>query len=203
MTRYNEVLDSLRTAYDGGAADRERSEKPEWKRQERETFLERLRAEDCQRLLEVGAGTGQDSAFFLHEGLDVLATDLSPVMVAHCRAKGVDARVADFLNLEVPPASFDAVYAFNCLLHVPNTDLSAALEAIQTVMKPGGLFFLGVYRGRGHEGPLERDDHVPWRFFSWCTDEQIQRFTSRYFETVDFHVVESANFQSLTLRRPR
>lgn len=202
MTRYNDVLDSLRMAYDGGAADRDRSEKPEWKRQERAAFLERLRAEGCRRLLEVGAGTGQDSAFFLQEGLDVLATDLSPVMVAHCRAKGLDARVADFLNLDVPPASFDAVYAFNCLLHVPNADLSATLEAIRTVLRPGGLFFLGVYRGRGNEGPLERDDHVPFRFFSWRTDEQIQRFTSRFFEIVDFHVVSSANFHSLTLRRP-
>jgi len=59
-------------------------------------------------LLEVGAGTGQDSLYFQEQGLRVLCTDLSPAMVELCQAKGLDARIADFLSLDVPPASFDA-----------------------------------------------------------------------------------------------
>jgi SAM-dependent methyltransferase len=35
-------------------------------------------------LLEIGAGTGQDGAYFQAEGLAVVAADLSPVMVEHC-----------------------------------------------------------------------------------------------------------------------
>ena len=34
-------------------------------------------------------------------------------MVELCKAKGLHARVADFLSLGVSPASFDAVYALN------------------------------------------------------------------------------------------
>jgi len=201
--RYQNVLSELRASYDGSADKRDKVEKAPWKVAERAAFLDRLRAAGCTRLLELGAGTGQDSVFFQEQGLRVVATDLSPAMVAHCRAKGLDAHVMDFLHLDVEPASFDAAYALNCLLHVPNADLPAVLEQIRTVLRPGGLFFLGVYGGNGSESIAEWDDHDPPRFFSWRSDEQIQQFASRCFDIVDFHVVGDGEdrFQSLTLSR--
>jgi SAM-dependent methyltransferase len=201
VVRYGDVVGSLRAAYDGGAARRDRMDKMPWKLAERAAFVQRLRDQRCTCLLELGAGTGQDSVYFQDHGLEVVATDLSPTMVAYCRDKGVDARVMDFLHLDFPPASFDAV---NCLLHVPNADLPAVLQAIHGLLRPGGLFFLGVYGGQGDEGTAEDDLLDPPRFFSWRTDEQIQRFARQSFDIVDFHVVEhdEIHFQSLTLARP-
>ncbi|MBA2891746.1 class I SAM-dependent methyltransferase [Nonomuraea soli] len=194
----------MRRAYDGGAGRRDGSGKQPWKLAERAAFLERVREDGGRRLLEVGAGTGQDSAYFLANGLDVVAVDLSPEMVERCREKGVDAHVMDFLHLDFAPGSFDAVYAMNCLLHVPDEDLPAVLDAIRTLLRPGGLLYVGVYGGgtlRG-EGPYDGDDHDPPRFFSFRTDEELQAFTSGSFRTVDFHVVgvDALRFQSLTLR---
>ncbi len=126
-------------------------------------------------------------------------------MVERCRAKGLDARVLDFSDIGFAADSFDAVHAMNCLLHVPNSELPRILAGLARVLRPGGLFFLGVYGGSGEEGPATGDDHVPPRFFSWRSDEQIQRFARRSFEIVDFHVVQleqEHRFQSLTLRRP-
>ncbi len=204
--RYPDVVDGLRRAYDRGAVDRDGMAKTGWKLAERALFLGRLRDRRCTRLLEIGAGTGQDSRFFQDNGLEVVATDLSPTMVSYCRQKGIDARVMDFLHLDFPPESFDAVYALNCLLHVPNADLPSVLDVIHAVLLPGGLFFLGVYGGeQAGEGTLADDRHDPPRFFSWRTDEQIQRYAARCFDLVDFHVVEEdgIHFQSLTLlRRP-
>jgi SAM-dependent methyltransferase len=203
--RYQDVMQSLRAAYDGAAEQRDRMQKAPWKVTERAGFLRRLRDESCCRLLELGAGTGQDSAFFAGHGLQVVATDLSPEMVARCREKGVDARVMDFLHLDFPAGSFDAVYALNCLLHVPNADLPAVLDAIAAVLRPGGLFFLGVYgRDPAEEGPVDDVMYHPPRFFSWRTDDQIRQFARQRFDIVDFHVVglEAEHFQSLTLRRP-
>ena len=203
--RYQDVIESLREAYDGGAADRDAWTKQEWKVQERTAFLGRLRDEGCTRLVEIGAGPGQDAAAFREAGLDVVATDLSPEMVARCRAKGLDARVCGFLDLGAafPAESFDAVYALNCLLHVPNADLPAVLETVRGLLRPGGLFFMGVYAGDGGEGVVEDDDHTPHRFFSWRTDEQIQQFARASFSIEDFHVLDlgAYTFQSLTLRR--
>ncbi|MFI6484585.1 methyltransferase domain-containing protein [Nonomuraea sp. NPDC050663] len=202
--RYADVIGPLRTAYDGGAGRRDGSGKQAWKLAERAAFLERVREGGGRRLLEVGAGTGQDSAFFQANGLDVVAVDLSPEMVARCREKGVDAHVMDFLHLDFAPGSFDAVYAMNCLLHVPDEDLPAVLDAIHALLRPGGLLYVGVYGGgtlRG-EGPYDGDDHDPPRFFSFRTDEELQAFTSGSFQTVDFHAVgvDALRFQSLTLR---
>jgi SAM-dependent methyltransferase len=202
--RYDDVLAGLRSAYDRGAANRDRERKAGWKLDERDAFLGRLREHGCARLLELGAGTGQDSAFFRSNGLEVVATDLSPEMVARCRSKGVDARVMDFLSLDFPDSSFDAAYAMNCLLHVPNADLPAVLRRVRAVLRPGGLFFLGVYGAdEAGEGPIEGDSHEPPRFFSWRTDEQIQRYAGACFDVVDFHVIGLGEyrFQSLTLRR--
>ncbi|MEO3874213.1 class I SAM-dependent methyltransferase [Nonomuraea sp. B12E4] len=174
--RYDDVIGSLRAAYEGGG-----------------------------RLLEIGAGTGKDSAYFRDNSLDVVAVDLSPAMVALCKEKGIEAHVMDFLGLDFPPGSFDAVYALNCLLHVPNNDLPAVLDTIRTLMRSGGLFFLGVYGGGDltGEGAFEADDHRPPRFFSFRSDEQLQEYALEFFEIVDFHVVGSDDnrFRSLTLRR--
>jgi SAM-dependent methyltransferase len=201
--RYVDLVDSLRAAYDGGAARRDRMEKTPWKLDERARFMARLRERHCTRLLEIGAGTGQDSLFFQDHGLDVVATDLSPAMVSRCREKGLDARVMDFLHLDFSSESFDAVYALNCLLHVPNADLPVVLQAIRAMLRPGGLFFLGVYGGQGDEGIAEDDVHDPPRFFSLRTDEQIQQLARQSFDIVDFHTIEhdEIHFQSLTLSR--
>lgn len=203
--RYGEVLGRLREAYDAQAAWRDGQAKEPWKVAERRAFGQRLAP--GARLLEIGAGTGQDSAYFRDEGLAVVAVDLSPAMVGYCRARGIEAHVGDFLHLGVPAGSFDAVFAMNCLLHVPNGDLPAVLAAIRSVLRPGGLLFIGVYgRNPSAEGPLHNDWHAPPRFFSFRTDEQLLAFaTAAQFDLVDFHTTDVHNgesFQSLTLRRP-
>jgi SAM-dependent methyltransferase len=201
--RYSEVVDRLRESYDARAAHRDRVGRTPWKLAEREAFLGRLRERGCRRLLEVGAGPGHDSRYFAEQGLVVAATDLSPAMVALCRGKGIDAHVMDFLHLDFPAGSFDAVYALNCLLHVPDADLPEVLRAIHRLLRPGGLFFLGVYGGEDREGSWDEDAHDPPRFFAFRTDERIQAYATEVFDLLDFHTIEADgdHFQSLTLLR--
>lgn len=200
---YGAILETLRSAYDRGAAGRDAVLKPEWKLIERRAFLERLQAEGKTRLLEIGAGTGQDSLFFQENGLRVVATDLSAEMVARCRAKGLEAHVMDFLSLDFAPASFDACWAFACLLHVPNADFPGVLASLREKLAPRALVYIGVYGGEPSEGVLADDSHDPPRFFSLRSDEELQRMVRPYFELLDFHVVptEHIPFQALTLRR--
>lgn len=204
--RYQDLLERLRIAYDRGAETRDGETKAPWKQAERAAFFDRLRSEGMHRLLEIGAGTGQDSEFFRNGDLDVIATDLSPAMVDRCRAKGLDARVMDFMNLDFPEESFDAVYAMNCLLHVPNTDLPAVLDTIRALLRPGGLVFVGVYGGESREGVVETDRHEPKRFFAVRTDDELKDYVASRFEVLDSHSVELGpapawHFQSVTGRR--
>lgn len=207
MKEYNRVLASLRQAYGpAAAAERDSREKDAFKVDERSRFLDLLRDRGATSLLEVGAGTGQDSLYFQQHGLRVLCTDLSPDMVALCRAKGLDARVADFLGLGVPPASFDAVYALNCLLHVPTPALPRVLEAIGEVLVPGGLFYAGTWGGADEEGPVRDDHHPVPRFFAFRSDQVMTQTLAERFRILSFTAFDADgrdHFQSFILEKPR
>ena len=204
---YHQIITELRESYDRMAGERDKSELAPWKIEERQHFLGWLQQEGKQTLLEIGAGTGRDSLFFQEHGLDVTCTDLSPANVELCRAKGLTAYVMDFLNLAFPDGSFDAVYALNCLLHVPKGDLPAVLQQIRQVLKPGGLFYMGLYGGQDWEGPAPDDHYEPKRFFSYHSDEGIQKLAAQFFELLYFRPVpverghSDFHFQSMILRR--
>ena len=203
---YDAVTASLRVAYDGKADERERNAPQAWKEAERQEFLALLQAEQRRTLLEIGSGPGKDGLFFQGQGLDVTCTDLSPAMVALCQQKGLRAYVRDFLNLGFEPASFDAVYALNCLLHVPKADLPAVLASIRRLLVPDGLFFLGLWGGQDSEQVWEHDTYEPKRFFSFHTDAGIQDAVRPYFEVLSFKALGESNgpdthFQRLILRR--
>jgi SAM-dependent methyltransferase len=196
------IATDLRAAYDGSAEARSSMEKAPWQIRVRDAFLARLLSEGGETLFEVGSGAGHDSQHFVENGLSVVATDLSPQMVTMCRRRGLDARVMDVLHLDLPAQAFDAAYAMNSLLHVPNSDLPGALAAIRRALKPGAMFFLGVYGGpEPFEGVLSTDWHVPPRFFSFRTDSQLLTAVGPFFHVEDFHIVEEdRRFQALTLR---
>ncbi len=202
---YQTVIEQLRTAYDRKVDERAQKSLATWKIEERAHFLQQLQAEGKQTLLEIGAGSGQDSLFFQENGLTVTCTDLSPEMVKHCRAQGLNAYVMDFANLAFPE-KFDAVYARNCLLHVPKADFPGILVRIRGLLHPGGLFFLGQYGGIDQEGVWEGDHYAPKRFFARYLDDQIKALVTPAFDLLYFKAVpvdddSTGHFQSMILRK--
>ena len=203
---YDRIINHLRTAYNQSAEQRNQATKSAWKLDSRQKFLEQLQQEGNTKLLEIGAGPGIDAKFFQDNGLVVTCTDLSPEMVRFCRAKGLDAHVMDFLALDFPDGHFDAVYAFNCLLHVPKADMLRVLRAVRRPLKPGGLCFITVYGGIEFEGVWEDDYHDPKRFFAFYTDDQIQAVVAPIFQLEQFRVIDNdsgsgIHSQILILRR--
>ena len=208
MLVYQIIKQELRKTYDLSATDRDGRDISLWKQEERQSFLELIKKEQKTTLLEIGAGPGKDSKFFQDHDLQVISTDLSPQMVQLCRAKGLEAYVMDFLNLNFPDTHFDAVYALNCLLHVPKVELPAVLTAIHRILKSSGLFFMGVYGGYASEGIWQDDPLTPQRYFSLYPDDQIQAIVSNTFTVHNFKIIklpESArpdmHFQRLILRK--
>jgi len=200
---YNKA--TLQQAYNNFADQRERSDLADWKVQERENFLALLTQEGKNAFLEIGAGTGHDSLYFQQQGLDVTAVDFSEEMIRLCKEKGLNAQLMDFTELDFPDEAFDAVQAMNCLLHVPKAQLDAVLLEIRRVLKPSGLFFLGIYGGQDSEGIWENDSYEPKRFFAMYEDEAIKKIVQRRFKLEDFHTVNmdpgTPHFQSLLLRK--
>jgi SAM-dependent methyltransferase len=204
---YEKVIKELKIAYDNVGEGRDQREIPPWKVSEQKRFLSLLQDEEKKSLLEVGAGTGVHGLFYQNHGLEVICTDLSPEMVRVCRKKGLIAYKMDFLNLNFPDGSFDAVLAFNSLLHVPKANFSSVLGALKKLLKPNGLFYLGQYGGIDKEGPAPEDKYIPKRFYSLFLDEDIQLAVQDYFQIENFTPIhpdgeKEIYFQALILRNP-
>ena len=103
-----------------------------------------------KRLLEIGHGIGTDLLTFAEAGAEVHGVDLTEEH--HRLAKRnfevhglpVDLRLGDAAKLDFRDAYFDVVYSFGVLHHTPDT-VRCIGEAYR-VLKPGGLFILGMYR---------------------------------------------------------
>jgi SAM-dependent methyltransferase len=143
--------------------------------------------------------------FFQQQGLDVICTDLSPELVERCRRGGLQAFQMDFLHLNFPARSFDAMFAMNCLLHVPRNDLVRVLMALREVIRPGGLFYLGQYGGSDLEGSSLDDHYEPERFFSFLSEASITRAAAEGFDVLNYKRIEIEDwenfYQALILRR--
>jgi SAM-dependent methyltransferase len=103
------------------------------------------------RVLDCAAGTGPLAVGLALRGFDVAATDASHGMVERTRALAarhgvdLDARVCRWEELEAQRfAPFDAVLCVgNSLAHAPGGEARrAALRAMATVLRPGGLLVL-------------------------------------------------------------
>lgn len=95
--------------------------------------------------IELGCGTGTTALKLAPSVVRLVATDISPEMIAIAREKAaaencanVEFAVATPDAAAYPDASFDAAMAFN-LLHLVE-DRAAALRGVHRLLKPGGLF---------------------------------------------------------------
>jgi SAM-dependent methyltransferase len=199
------IRDRLIQAYDRSVDQREAEPITGWKRQEREKFLVVMRSHQVKSMMDLGSGPGVHAAYFREQGLEVTCVDISPAMVRRCKQQGFDARCCSALELDQLERSFDAVFAFNSLLHIPSSQLEEALESIHQSLKPGGSFYWGQYGGDTWEGILEHDRYQPKRFFSFLSDDRIEQAARQCFQVQQFARVklegaEEYHFQSLILR---
>ncbi len=120
------------------------------------------------RLLDLGAGPGQYSAWFAARGFAVEALDASGEMVAMAAAlPGVRARQGRFEDLPATP-TYHAIWANFSLLHLPRAALPAQLKRMKHALRPGGLLHLGMKLGSG-----EATDRLG-RFYAYWREEELE-----------------------------
>jgi SAM-dependent methyltransferase len=196
--------DLIRT-YNRHAAQRDERKIVDWRIAELDRFATLLQQQHKRTVLEIGAGTGIESQIFLSKGFNITSTDQSPGMVKLCHGKGLPAVQMDFYHPGFAYQQFDAIWAFNCLLHVPQKDLLPVLNGIKTILKSDGLFYAAVWGGTDFEGLWEDDPYTPKRFFSFYPDDQIQAVITEVFEIVDFSPISfegrELHIQTMILRK--
>ena len=202
------IKENLKAYYNQEAELRNQKSKAEWKIKVREEFCDLIKQENKETLLELGAGAGYDSLFFMDNGLKVTAVDLSAEMVKKCREKSVEAYEMDFYNLSSLKKNFDCVWAINTLLHVPKADLSHVLNEIDSVLDANGLFYMGLYGGKNSEGEYVNAEisETP-RFFSFHSEAYLKHMLENYFEILKFEQIDVGEgtevhiFYSVTMRK--
>lgn len=110
----------------------------------------RLPAQPGGDVLEVACGTGQVTRRLrarLDRGVRLIATDLSPAMVAYARARvgedGIEWREADAQTLPFPDGSFAAVVCALGFMFLP--EKPRGLAEARRVLKSGGLLAFSVW----------------------------------------------------------
>jgi len=121
------------------------------------------------KILELGCGVGRDAVYFAEKGHDVVATDLSEVVIIQNRKvfddSGVRFQVLDMRQpMPFDPESFDVVYANLSLHYYTDQDTRKIVQEVTRVLKPNGVLAFACkstndfHYGNGKE--IERDVFV-------------------------------------------
>ena len=87
------------------------------------------------RVLEFGAGTGQQARFLAERGFDVLAVDLAQSNYADHLVFPV--RQYDGEHIPLEDRSVDVIFSSNVLEHVEN--MPAIMSEFRRILRPGGF----------------------------------------------------------------
>src|SRR5258708_3521094 len=128
-----------------------------WERFPEATLREFAGALRGRNVLSVGSGPGRDAERLREMGVEVTCLDASSAMVALTKMKGFDSRHARFEDAAklFPPESFDGVWAFASLMHTPKEEAEAVIQDLHGLLKPGGIFAIGVLIG-------DSGENAPW-----------------------------------------
>jgi len=149
-------------------------------------FLQNLKG---KKILDLGSGPGRDSIKFKQRGFHPVCIDISKAMIDLCKRKGLEAYEMDMETLDFEDASFDGVWAYTSLLHLPKSKIKNVINKIRDILKTKGIFYLGMKTGNseGFEENKRYPNHK--RYFSLYSKEEIEKLLSD-FEILHFSKVE-------------
>ena len=113
-----------------------------------------LMPESAGSVLDVGAGSGRDAAWFATKGHNVVAVEPSSVMRETGKARHRSARIR-WINDSLPALdkvlsskfSFDLVWLSAVWQHVPRSQRARAFRKLVSVLSPGGKIMVSLRHG--------------------------------------------------------
>ena len=172
--------------YDRHAKEYDEETADFWKKFPR-TFINEFIKLASGKVIDIGSGPGRDALILKDGGIDVVCLDASETMVNMTKEKRLSSVIGDFNDIPFENESFDGAWAYTSLLHVPKSEIEKPLGEIRRVLKPDGIFGLGLIEGET-EGYKEIGGVNAARWFSFYTKEEVEKllenngFEILYFE---------------------
>lgn len=167
------------------------------------TFLNKFIELSGHKIIDVGSGPGRDGLLLQETGKEVVCVDASEVMVKISTTRGLRSVLAEFDNLPFENNSFDGVWSYTALLHVPKKSVDTPLKEISRVLKPFGIFALGLIEGETEEYKESSGVNLPRWFSFYQKDEVINLVEKHGFELVYFEIFKprSKNYLNFIFRK--
>lgn len=139
--------------YAQSAADFWRGTRDHDVRQNVEALLAAIEGDPPFSILDFGCGPGRDLKTFTERGHKAIGLDAVAEFAQMARDhSGCEIRLQDFLQLDLPAARFDGIFANASLFHVPRQELPRVLRELHAALKPSGVLFASNPRGNDEEG---------------------------------------------------
>lgn len=140
---------------------------------------------DGGSILDLGCGSGRDSAYFLSCGFDVTAMDGSKEMCNLASIHiGQDVLHLSFAEMDFEEV-FDGIWASASLLHVPGSEIEDILTKVVKSLKINGILYMS-FRYGDFEG--EQDG----RYYKYYRTRTLKELISRFqnLETIEIQKCE-------------
>lgn len=133
-------------------------------------------------ILEVGAGGSSDCRLLSDAGYDYFGTDAAAGMVTMAKERYPDITFKQYniYDVEDIGRQFDGFWANAILLHIPKQRIDDALQALNHVIRKGGVGFISIKDGAGEqfEDRMQTGRHEK-RLFSFWRREEFEQALSR------------------------
>lgn len=138
-----------------------------------------------KKVLDVGCGPGRDTKSLMERGFHVVGIDYSESMIREAKNNVPDGdfRLMDMRKLEFEDNSFDGVWVFASLLHIPKNEAKKVLEEFRRILKKDGILGISVKQGKGEV--LENEEGTTRFFAYYDQDELISLLKKSNFEILE------------------
>lgn len=167
------------------------------------TFLDKFVELSGNKIVNVGSGPGRDGLLLKQAGKEVVCVDASEAMIKLSSERGLESVLAGFDKLPFEDQSFDGVWSYTALLHIPKKSISTPLKEISRILKPYGIFALGLIEGNTEEYKESSGVDMP-RWFSFYKKDEVENICNEHgFELVYFETFKprSKNYLNFIFRK--
>jgi ubiquinone/menaquinone biosynthesis C-methylase UbiE len=141
---------------------------------------ETLSSKSFENVLEIGCGTGKNTAWLLTKAKNVIGADFSAEMLAHAKAK-INADNVEFIKTDVRETwnfadeQFDLITCSLILEHIENIDF--VFNQANAKLKHGGEFYIGeLHPFKQYSGTKARFETDNGQFVLECFTHHVSDY---------------------------